>query len=64
VPKFDSLVKHFRLRKCTMARKGIDVGKNFVNPPNQHIKNEKRYIHELRVNGCVTKGSYFQKNSN
>ncbi len=47
-----------------MARKGIDVGKNFVNPPNQHIKNEKRYIHELRVNGCVTKGSYFQKNSN
>ncbi len=30
-----------------MARKGIDVGNFFVNPANQHLKNEKRYIHEL-----------------
>jgi hypothetical protein len=38
VPKFDSLVKGLRLRKSTMAKKGIDVGKNFVNPTNQYLK--------------------------
>jgi hypothetical protein len=48
VPKFDSLIKHLRLKKSSMARKGIDVGKKFVNSTNQHLKNEKRYIHELR----------------
>jgi hypothetical protein len=41
VLKFDSLIKHSRLRKCILFKLAFVVEKYFVNPINIHVKNEK-----------------------
>jgi len=41
VPKLDSLVKHFGLKKYTFAKLGFAVGQFYSCPTNTHIKNEK-----------------------
>ncbi len=41
VPKLDSFIKHFRLKKCTNVRLGVILGQYFLCPSNAHMKNEK-----------------------
>jgi hypothetical protein len=41
VPKLDSLVKHFWVKKCMVAKLGFVVGQFYSCPTNTHMKNEK-----------------------
>jgi len=41
VPKLDSLVKHYGLKKCIVAKLGFVVGQFYSCPINTHVKNEK-----------------------
>ncbi len=38
--KFDSLIKHSKMRKCIVARPMFVVGENVLSPTNIHVKNE------------------------
>jgi len=45
------LIKHSRVKKCTMmAKLGVAIGAYFSNPTNAHVKNEKLCIHTARYN--------------
>ncbi len=43
VPKLDSLIKHSRMRKCTIAKLGVARGQYFICPTNSHVKNDKLF---------------------
>ncbi len=43
LPIFDSLIKHSRMIKCTIAKHGVVVREHFLCPTNAHVKNEKLY---------------------
>lgn len=43
VLKLDSLIKHSRMQKCTIARPKVVVGKYSICPTNSHVKNEKLF---------------------
>ncbi len=41
VPKLDSFIKHFRVKKCNKAKPGVILRQYFFFPSNAHMKNEK-----------------------
>jgi G:T-mismatch repair DNA endonuclease (very short patch repair protein) len=41
VPKLDSLVKHYGLKKCIVTKLGFVVSQFYSCPINTHVKNEK-----------------------
>ncbi len=43
VPKLNSLIKHYGLKKCIKARPRIIIGKLYICPTNVHVQNEKLY---------------------
>jgi hypothetical protein len=43
IPKFASLIKHFNLLRCSVAKHVMAIGANYVNLNNAHKKNEKLY---------------------
>ncbi len=51
VPKLNSLIKHFGLKKCSKAKPWIILGQSFLCPFNVHVKNDK--LHASRGSDIV-----------
>lgn len=46
MPKLDSFIKHFGLRKCIKVKPRFVMGKIYVCPTNFHVKSDKLYAYK------------------
>jgi hypothetical protein len=44
IPKLNSLIKHFRMRKCSKARPGVILRQSFFCPSNAHACKMRNYM--------------------